>query len=744
MRGERLCGGAWLPLLANGLLLCLLLTGTAVSCATAYALEVLPGPLQWASVLLAVLSAGVFSLPRLRWAAVSALGAGYALSARLLWSRLLPGARSLQHQVSQALFGETPDPDPPLEVLSAQERTLALLFLLAPLALLLGWAVVRLRSHWAAFFLTVPLLVPALLVNRLPAWSAFLTLMTGWCAMLLASLCVRRDPNSGARLTLTAIPATALTLGLLTTLLPQEDYQHPTWAAEAKSFLLSGKIDFSLPEFLYGRASLGGSSEVVNLKEAGPLRLSERTVLRVETDVPGRLYLRGYSAGVYTGGAWRPLGESVYGALAELPGGYEPLNFPAAASSGGPWHAVTVESAGAPGRCLYLPYFLVTDQEEISGGAFIDDSYLAKTPGTWRHTVYFRTEEEMERALSPLSGVTAEAELAYRTFVYTHYLDVPEGFEEVLLRWAHQPQNRAVFLHLNAAGEIEPEEVAGLLSATTRYDEKTPVTPEGADFVDHFLNESGRGYCMHYASAATLILRYFGYPARYVSGFTAVVPPSGRVNVPESAAHAWVEVYRDGVGWVPLEVTPGYAGEDTEEDTLESASPVAPEPTSGAEASSPVEMEHPAGPSLSLGVEDGGTGEKGERRAGQAGWTTSAAVLAAVVFSLSLFGLRRAVWKKRLEKSQDPNRAVLWAYGYLQKIRPWGGEIPSKVEALAQKARFSQYTLTEEERRAAAGSAYEEAHRVAARLPWWKRPLFRALWGFYSWKKPDARVGDRS
>lgn len=40
----------------------------------------------------------------------------------------------------------------------------------------------------------------------------------------------------------------------------------------------------------------------------------------------------------------------------------------------------------------------------------------------------------------------------------------------------------------------------------------------------------------------------------------ADVPASGRVNVPDSAAHAWVEVYIDGYGWEPVEVTPVYAG----------------------------------------------------------------------------------------------------------------------------------------------------------------------------------------
>ena len=61
---------------------------------------------------------------------------------------------------------------------------------------------------------------------------------------------------------------------------------------------------------------------------------------------------------------------------------------------------------------------------------------------------------------------------------------------------------------------------------------------------------------MHFASAAVLLLRQLGIPARYVSGFTAELSADETVNVPDSAAHAWVEIYLDGFGWYPVEVTP--------------------------------------------------------------------------------------------------------------------------------------------------------------------------------------------
>ena len=76
----------------------------------------------------------------------------------------------------------------------------------------------------------------------------------------------------------------------------------------------------------------------------------------------------------------------------------------------------------------------------------------------------------------------------------------------------------------------------------------------------YFLNGSRRGYCMHYASAAVLLLRTVGIPARYVSGFAAVVPPPGgwMYRIP---LHTLGWRSTDGYGWYPVEVTQAMAAE---------------------------------------------------------------------------------------------------------------------------------------------------------------------------------------
>ncbi len=86
------------------------------------------------------------------------------------------------------------------------------------------------------------------------------------------------------------------------------------------------------------------------------------------------------------------------------------------------------------------------------------------------------------------------------------------------------------------------------------------------DGVENFLKNTKEGYCVQFASAAALILRELGIPTRYVEGYIASnLTRKGSAAssdmtyggyVIDREAHAWIEVYFDGVGWVSYETTP--------------------------------------------------------------------------------------------------------------------------------------------------------------------------------------------
>jgi hypothetical protein len=83
--------------------------------------------------------------------------------------------------------------------------------------------------------------------------------------------------------------------------------------------------------------------------------------------------------------------------------------------------------------------------------------------------------------------------------------------------------------------------------------------PTGRDPVDWFLFDAKTGYCEQFATAATLMLRSLGIPARLATGYATgdYDPLLNQAVVRERDAHAWVEVWFGQYGWVPVDPTPG-------------------------------------------------------------------------------------------------------------------------------------------------------------------------------------------
>lgn len=100
--------------------------------------------------------------------------------------------------------------------------------------------------------------------------------------------------------------------------------------------------------------------------------------------------------------------------------------------------------------------------------------------------------------------------------------------------------------------------------------EQAESVPANRDYVDFFLFDSPVGYCEHFSSAMVVMARTLGMPARWAKGFS-----EGRVtsingdgtktySVSNRDAHAWVEIYFEGIGWVPFEPTKSFLSSEQE------------------------------------------------------------------------------------------------------------------------------------------------------------------------------------
>jgi hypothetical protein len=110
-----------------------------------------------------------------------------------------------------------------------------------------------------------------------------------------------------------------------------------------------------------------------------------------------------------------------------------------------------------------------------------------------------------------------------------------------------------------AYGAVEKLEQWFVSSGTFHYSNQPPVV--GRPLVG-FVTRTHAGYCQYFAGAMALMLRYLGIPARVAVGFAGgTYDPKQRVwNITDREAHAWVEVWFKGYGWLPFDPTPAAQG----------------------------------------------------------------------------------------------------------------------------------------------------------------------------------------
>ena len=248
--------------------------------------------------------------------------------------------------------------------------------------------------------------------------------------------------------------------------------------------------------------------------------------------------------------------------------------------------------------------------------------------------------------------------------------------------------------------------IRSYLEEKMTYSTATEVYNGKEDFAENFLTESKIGHSVHYATAAALMFRYYGIPSRYVEGY--LVTPEDvkdkkdgdKIDIPGKNGHAWTEIYIDGMGWVPVEMTPEYYGVMEEPDL-----------TLGLEAegarTAPVPETEPE--------------QKENTPEINTHWNLQIAVTGLVKFILLLllvfdiFGIcflitvciLRAVAnirRKRAFQSQDRRQAVRAMAGYAGRLYEQGtfdeklsGEFQNTWRT-GQKAAFSPHEISSEER----------------------------------------------
>jgi transglutaminase-like putative cysteine protease len=105
------------------------------------------------------------------------------------------------------------------------------------------------------------------------------------------------------------------------------------------------------------------------------------------------------------------------------------------------------------------------------------------------------------------------------------------------------------------------------LQSTYTYSERVPTRPIP---LMGFLYQERRGYCQQFSGAMALMLRMAGIPARVAAGFSpgSFNKDTQEYRVRDLDAHSWVEVWFQGIGWVPFDPTPARAPAQSQSSAL--------------------------------------------------------------------------------------------------------------------------------------------------------------------------------
>lgn len=315
-----------------------------------------------------------------------------------------------------------------------------------------------------------------------------------------------------------------------------------------------------------------------DIRKASFMLSKEENTLTVTSQQAKDIYLRGYIGSRYVEGCWKTLKKAAFGG--EKTGlmkwleksGLKPAQQYASyvqADGEDVGNYITIKNTGAKRKYIYLPYsawdLKDVDVRPMQDAGWTASEFLGATHYTFR--------EESQDLPSELLSVSdwifnpeedaqvqyAQAEEIYRNFVYENYLEVDDSIQNLIesMFWEDAEADDKIGIYRIT------QRIRTVFEQNISYRSRPETIPENEEPLQWFLTQSREGNSVLFASAAVEAYRCCGIPARYAEGYLLrksriQASGKGQVKLTNQDSHAWVEVYMDGIGWVPVDVTPGF------------------------------------------------------------------------------------------------------------------------------------------------------------------------------------------
>ena len=504
------------------------------------------------------LSVGCCALVTLAFALLSCLPRLRALAYPLLLAVLCVFVFSLRGQMNAISAALTLLLNGHALALAAYSRALVVLFSLV----FTGVGAALSRSEQAFFPLALLVIVLLFIVSFLGIEVGAFSLLPLVLALILSG----RAPGVSAK---RLIPMAAAALGIVALMMPMATQTVPELNDFARR--MRQKIDdylfFTEPRTTFSLSTTGYQPLGVS-QLGGPANPEEAPVMQVRTS--GRTLLRGAIKNEYDGSAWtdstsgrryllvNPRFILLRRSLFDLDRPEKALRSQLPQSE-----LITVLMRSDSVSTLYLtqrfsalsgegivPYFSPASEVFGTRSLTLGDSYTFS--GT---RMSYDTQGVRDVVLAASQAPDQPLEGIRET-----YLSVPSGVE---------PDVYALVTRITQDAQNDFDRAAALcayLRSAYSYTLDQNIPPTDRDFVSWFLLTERQGYCTSFASAMAVMARIAGLPSRYIEGYAAVPDSDGTARVTQRNAHAWVEIYFSGFGWLSFDATPGYGTENTSDD----------------------------------------------------------------------------------------------------------------------------------------------------------------------------------
>ncbi len=567
--------------------------------------------------------------------------------------------------------------------------TSALLMLAAVIGLLLSFSLIRGRTALLSALMPLPTFLLSLVYTDQPPVVWVVVLLAVYCGGALLGQGVRRGNSDrlGWYFILT-VPLLVMFALLIRVASPETVFTPIPF--EQRKEMLGDRVD-ELSDFAL--SVVRRNPKRYDLNRQDDRVESDDKAFSMKSSQTGTFLLRTRSYGHYRNGVWQEADD------------YK-----------GEWRSMEALSAHASGSGAklsirdsvtgerYVPYAFSTDEE-----LKINESNIA---ASGRTEYRWNTAETLD--LTPYTVTDAERD--YLDFAQKAYT-MPDSAQKE--RFLHIAQDAGL------ARQSDNYQTAVRVAAYVRNSGSYTLTPEkvpkGFDFTEYFLTEGHEGFCVHFASATTALLQAMDVPARYTLGYRAVISSSNTwTDVTEATAHAWVEVYEPGVGWIPIESTAGFSHDpigrqtlnqestpyptETPDPTVAPTPDITPEPSASVQPSADetqntetgaVQTPNPFGNQTSKPLIIGGTDEDAQTRKKISAWWLL--LLLVPLLPAAWIGICALVRTRRQNRFRQKNAktAVLLMLQYLARLERFGVKRDPRAESWAEEAAFSDHDMTD-------------------------------------------------